>query len=200
MAKSYKLISQSKSTKAVKVRLTKEQKIRVSQMIRLENRISVCREYIKLWSKFFELFADDIQKRQISEQEEKAFFQTVTALARKLFLFMELTGDTFSGGDKILDVLVSSVALSNIKAMNEATLQKLEHDWHTIFLDMNVALGRLLRKLPGGTRIDDALAIADAMAQGGPAAGRGAGAAATPGVRDDKKRPWLSRLGGRAKA
>jgi len=148
-----------------KIRLTKEQKIRVSQMLRLENRISVCREYIRLWSNFFELFAEDLTKRQITEQEEKKFFQTITGLARKHFLFCELMADTFNGGDKILDILVNSVALSNVKAMNESTLSKLELDWHALFLDMNVAMGRLLRKLPAGMKIDDALAQADAMAQ-----------------------------------
>ncbi len=149
-------------------------------MTRLENRISVCRDYIRLWSKFFELFADDIQKRQITEQEEKAFFQTLTLLAKRHFLFCELMADTFEGGDKIIDVLVTSVALSNIKSMNEASLSKLELDWHQLFLEMNVGLGRLLRRLPSGTKIDEALAKADAMAQQANQEQRAAGAGLGP--------------------
>ncbi len=165
MGKSIKAISAKPAAKPVNIKISKEQKVRVAQMIRLDNRISVCREYIRLWSQFFQLFADDIHQRQITDQEEKAFFQTVTALSRKHYLFCELMGDFFEGGDKIMEVLVNSVTLSNIKAMNQPTLDKLELDWHTLFLDMNVALGRLLRLLPAGMKIDDALAKADAMAQ-----------------------------------
>jgi hypothetical protein len=178
--------------KAPKIKLSKEQKIRVNQMLRLENRISVCRDYIRLWSKLFELFADDIHKRQITEQEEKAFFQTVTGLARKHFLFCELMGDLFEGGGPILDVLVSAVALSNIKAMNESTLSKLELDWHALFLDMNVALGRLLRKLPAGIRIDEALAQADALSQDG--SKPGAVSKAAGGANGSEKKGLFGRL------
>lgn len=149
-----------------KVVLTKEQKQRVGQMLRIENRVSVCRDYIGLWSQFFQFFADDIQRRQITEQEEKAFFQTITGLARKHFLFCELMGDTFEGGDRIVDVLVNSVSLANIKGMNETMLAKLELDWHQLLLEMHVGLGRLLRRLPAGMKMDDAIARADAMAKG----------------------------------
>jgi len=181
--------------KPPKVKLSKEQKIRVGQMISLENRITVCREYIKLWSKFFELFADDIQKRQITEQEEKAFFQTITALARKHFLFCEMMSDAFDGGDKVMDILVNSVALSNIKAMNEATLSKLELEWHSTFLDMNVGLGRLLRRLPPNTKIDEALAKADARATQGDS-GRAIPTVPTPPPlgKPQSKGGFLSRL------
>ncbi|MBI1784848.1 hypothetical protein HYR69_06860 [Candidatus Sumerlaeota bacterium] len=194
MGKAIKPTAQQTKLKPAKIKLSKEQKIRAAQMIRLENRISVCREYIRLWSKLFELFADDIQKRQITEQEEKAFFQTVTALARKHFLFCELLSDTFDAGDKIMDVLVNAVALSNIKAMNEATLSKLELDWHQLFLEMNVALGRLLRRLPAGTKLDDALAKADAMAQQANQEQRAAAVAPQPTGAPAQKRGFLSFL------
>lgn len=152
--------------KPEKIRLSKEQKQRVGEMISLENRITICREYIKLWMEFFQFFADDIQKRQISDQEEKLFFQTLTILARKHFLFCELMGDTYEAHERIMDVLIASVSLANLKGLNEAMLSKLELDWHGTLIDMNVGLGRLLRLLPAGTRIDDALAQADKMAAG----------------------------------
>lgn len=159
-------VKKAAAKKAEPIRLSKEQKQRVGQMISVENRIAVCREYIRLWSEFFQFFADDIQKRQITEQEEKAFFQTLTTLARKHFLFCELMGDTYEAHDRIMNVLLESVSLANLKGLNEAMLSKLELDWHTTLIDMNVALGRLLRLLPEGMGIDEALAQADRMAAG----------------------------------
>ena len=158
----------ARGKKPEKIRLTKQQKVRVAQMIRIENRISVCREYIQVWSRFFQFFADDIQSREIKPQEEKAFFQTVTMLARKHFLFTELMGETFEYADKVLDVLISASSLSSIKSLDEATLGKLELDWHTLFLDMNVTLGRLLRLMPakGPMGLNERLARAEAAVKG----------------------------------
>lgn len=158
-----KIIAKKKQSEPIK--LTKQQKIRVAQILRLENRISVCREYIQLWSKFFQFFAEDIQNRNITPEEEKAFFQTITALSRKGFLFTELMSDAFSSHDRLLEVLTNSVSLANIKTLDEATLSKLELDWHATFLDMNVALGRLLRKMPAGMNINEMIAHAEATAK-----------------------------------
>ncbi|GEM_PF-2216995 len=154
-----------KGKKPEKIRLTKAQKIRVGQMIRLENRISVCREYIQLWSQFFQFFAENLQEREIKPEEEKAFFQAITTLARKQFLFCELMGDAFGSGEKITEVLVMSVSLANIKSMDDATLSKLELNWHSLFLEMNVALGRLLRRMPAGMKIHEIIAHAESKAR-----------------------------------
>lgn len=147
------------------IKLSKEQKIRVGQMIRIENRISVCQDYIQLWSKFFQFFADDIHLQTIKPEEEKGLFQAITSLARQHFLFCELMGDTFERGNEILDVLTASVSLSQIKAMDEGTFSKLELDWHSLLLDMNRALGRLLRQMPAGMKINEMIEQAKATAQ-----------------------------------
>ena len=140
--------------KQPKIRLTKEQKLHVAQLIQIENRIALCREYIELWSKFFHFFSEDLAGRPISPEEEKGFFQMMSALARKHFLFTELMAETFSGSGAVLEILIKAVSLSNLKSLDDSSLSKLELDWHTQFLQMNVALGRLLRRLPPGTDID----------------------------------------------
>ena len=158
-----KLLKPKKTgAKSDKIRLTRQQRINVQHLIRLENRISLSREYIQLWSAFFQFFAEDIYERSITQQEEKAFFQTVTKLSRKQFIFCELMADNFSLGDKLMDVLGGAVSLMDIKVLDEATLGKLELDCHTIFLEMNVSLGRLLRLRPSGMKISEMLAQADA--------------------------------------
>ena len=150
--------------KVVRVKLTKEQALYVDDMVRLENRIAVCREYISLWMNFFRFFAEDLTDKEITPEEEKGFFQVSSQLARKHFLFVEQMGGTFDRGNDVMSVLCSSVSLSNIQGMQENTRSKLELDWHSLFLDMNKALGRLLRLLPGNMALSEALAAMEKIA------------------------------------
>jgi hypothetical protein len=147
----------SASDKAVKFRLTKEQNAYVHELVRLENRIAVCREYIALWMGFFRFFAEDLTQKEITANDEKAFFQAMTQIARKHFMFVELMGTLFERGNDIINVLAAAVSLSTIQTMQENTRSKLELDWHSLFLDMNKALGRLIRELPGDLPLAQAL-------------------------------------------
>ncbi len=143
--------------KQVKIHLTKEQRAYVEDLLRLDNRIVICREYISLWMQFFRFFAEDLSEKEVTPAEEKAFFQAMTQLARKHFLFQELMSDTFDRGPDIIKVLDMAVSLTHIQLMQENTRSKLELDWHSLFLDMNKALGRLLRRLPGTMTLAEAL-------------------------------------------
>lgn len=173
--------------KVAKVRLTKEQARFVQEMVKLENRIAVCREFITLWTNFFRFFAEDLSEKEITPEEEKAFFQALTQVARKHFTFVELMGDTFErGGDIINAVLCNAVSLSYIQAMPPNTFSKLQLDWHSLFLDMNKALGRLLRMLPGNMPLSEALA---AMEKTSPLSSKpGSPAAKIRGGTSDKKK------------
>ena len=146
-----------KKVKTVKFKLDKAQKLYVEDLTRLENRIVVCREFIKLWMEFFRFFAEDLTKKEITPQEEKGFFQIMTQLARKQFLFVEVMANVFDRGNDIMKVLDMAVSLAHIQNMQENTRAKLELDWHALFLDMNKALGRLLRQLPGNMTLSEAL-------------------------------------------
>ncbi|MCL5271146.1 MAG: hypothetical protein M1457_11515 [bacterium] len=143
--------------KPVKYKLTKEQTQYVNGLVKLESRIAICREYIALWMNFFRMLSEDIGNRDYTANEEKAFFQVMTILARKHFLFVEMMGDTFERGNDILSVLVLAVGLSHARLLPENTRSKLELDWHSLFLDMNKALGRLLRMLPGKMTLAEAI-------------------------------------------
>jgi hypothetical protein len=136
-----------------KLKLSKEQKAYVQDLVKLESRIQICREYLDLWMRFFRFFAEiHTEEKDVTPADEKAFFQCMTSLARKHFMFVELAGDTFDGDKEIVKILCVAVSLSNVKAMNENTLDKLELDWHNLFLSMNKSLGRMLRMLPGEDR------------------------------------------------
>ena len=137
-----------KKEKLPKIKLNKEQRKYVENLLTIENRITFCREYSKLWMKFFRFFAADIEDHEIKPEEEKAFFKVMTECTRKQFLFVELMGDTFDRGNDLTQVLCDAVSLAHIQGMDENGLAKIELDWHGLFLDMNKALGRLLRMVP----------------------------------------------------
>ncbi|HOR27995.1 MAG TPA: hypothetical protein PLG73_08255 [Candidatus Sumerlaeota bacterium] len=165
----------------VRFKLTKAQKAYVEQLVTLDNRIAVCREYIALWMNFFRFFAEDMTRKEITAAEEKQFFQVMTALTRKHFTFVELMAETFDRGNDIIAVLSTAVSLTHIQNMPENTRGKLELDWHNLFLDMNRTLGRLLRRLPGNMTLSEALASVNAKPVApDPGAARAEGKGAKP--------------------
>lgn len=142
-----------------KIKLSKEQKLYVKDLIKLENRIAVCREYIELWMEFFRFFAESGEEdHEVTPADEKSFFQAMTTLARKHFLFVEMMGPTFDGDKELTKILIAAVSLTNITGMQENTRDKLMLDWHNQFLNMNKAFGRLLRMLPGNKTLTENLA------------------------------------------
>jgi hypothetical protein len=64
-----------------------------------------------------------------------------------------------------MDLLVEMTSLQKIVSMDESAISKIELDWHTLFLEMNVALGRLLRQMPGAMSIDEMLTQSESIAQ-----------------------------------
>jgi hypothetical protein len=145
--------------KRPKVKLSKEQKLFVQEFVKLESRIGVCREYIEYWMEFFRLFAEcGDEEHEVTPADEKAFFQAMTTLARKHFLFVESMGTTFDGDKDLIKIISAAVSLTNIKGLQENTRDKLMLDWHNQFLNMNKAFGRLLRMLPGNKTLSENLA------------------------------------------
>ncbi|MCB2155735.1 hypothetical protein KQI84_12695 [bacterium] len=118
------------------------------QHLSIENRIAVVREYAALWQQFFTYFSDDLIEKNITQEEEHEFGNLVSILALNHFKFQELSIDYFKDAPKILNVLTETVSLSHMKAQPEATFSKIQIEWHTLFIGMNKALGKLLSELP----------------------------------------------------
>lgn len=149
----------NKKKKPASVKLTREQKKFLEEFVKLDNRIAVCREYTKLWMQFFRFFSDGLEGKEITAEQEKKFFQIMNILADKHFNFVELMGDTFDAGGDVIKLLCQAGSLQNIQNMPEGTLSKFESNWHSTFLAMNRALGRLLRCKPGQHSVKELLAM-----------------------------------------
>lgn len=188
MAKS---LPQKKSSKSEKVKISKEQKIRVNKMIRIENRIATCRDYIRLWAQLFRFFVELNRDQPVTPEQEKQFFQVTTAIARKHFLFCELMADAFHSSDKIMEVLTSAVSLERVRQMDEPTFNKLQLEWHSLFIEMNVTLGRLLRQMPQKDKnLNELLQIAEQTAASQRVASNGVGGV-EGAANEEKKRGGL---------
>jgi len=115
---------------------------------RLEKRIAFVQEYIKLWRQYFEKFAEGFEGRKILKRDEDEFARILNSLAHHHYRFTAMVYPEMKGTESILKLLCDTVSLSHLKSLSEAQLIKMQIDWHTIFIDMNKGLGRLLARRP----------------------------------------------------
>lgn len=119
------------------------------QLTSPENRIATCREYTRLWQEYFRYFADGFpEDRVITDEEERNFFMMMNVLAQNHYRFCELSAPFFKDGDGLLRILSETPSLNSLKTMSEAQFSKLLIDWHTLFIAMNKAIGKLNAQLP----------------------------------------------------
>jgi len=113
------------------------------------NRVAVVRDYAALWQQFFTFFSDEnLEERVFTEQEEEEFAGIVSVLALNHFKFQELSRDYFKDPEGVLKVLGEAVSLAHIRELPGSTLGKVQVEWHTLFIAMNKALGRLISEIP----------------------------------------------------
>ena len=118
------------------------------QAERLEKRIAFVQEYIKLWRQFFEMFAEGFEGRKILKRDEEEFARVLNSLAHHHYRFTAMAYPEMSNTDGVLKVLCETISLSHLKGLSEAQLGKIQIDWHTLFIDMNKGLGRLMAHRP----------------------------------------------------
>jgi len=111
------------------------------------NRMTVCREYAELWQAYFERFGDDLSEKQITEQMEQEFENIMGILALNHYKFSELCGEYMKDPQEVMKIIAQTPSLKEVRETPEATLSKLMVSWHTTFIDMNKALGRMIGKL-----------------------------------------------------
>jgi hypothetical protein len=111
------------------------------------NRVLVMRNYLGLWQQYFSYFADNLRDHNITEGEEQEFAEIMSRLAFDHFKFQELSKPHFTAAPKILEVLQETISLEAIKALPDATFSKIQIEWHTLFISMYKALGKMTAEL-----------------------------------------------------
>ena len=118
------------------------------QLTSIENRLAICREYTRLWQEYFKYFSDGFEGKKIYDKDEQSFFQLMNVLALNHFRFSEMAGEFLKDSEGVLKVLCDTPSLQTIAGMSDAQFSKLLIDWHTLFIAMNKAIGKLNTLLP----------------------------------------------------
>ena len=113
----------------------------------LVNRVTVLRDYAGLWQQYFTFFAEDLEEKNFTQEQENEFQNLVSLLALNHFKFQELTKAYFKDAGKVVDVLKETASLYHLKKLPGASFSKLQVEWHTLFIGMNKALGKMLSEM-----------------------------------------------------
>ena len=111
------------------------------------NRIAVVRDYAALWQQFFTYFSESLIERQITQEEENEFHNIVSVLALNHYKFQELSKGYFNDAPKVLELIQETANLEYMKNLPEASISKFQVDWHSLFISMHKALGKMLGQL-----------------------------------------------------
>ena len=117
-------------------------------LLSLENRIMFCQEYTELWQTFFQSFSELNDESEVTAEMETEFENISNILSVNHYKFTSLCGEYMKDAKAVLEILCEAVSLDEIKMLPDANRSKLFISWHTAFIDMNKALGKMLAALP----------------------------------------------------
>src|SRR3972149_6376919 len=80
----------------------------------LEKKIKQIKEFMELWVKFHELYKSATKNRVISPDEEKAFLETKSLIARKYQALMDNLNIEPTAEDKTMDIISQVLSLETV--------------------------------------------------------------------------------------
>lgn len=113
----------------------------------LQNRYHICREYTELWQTYFHFFSEELEDVVISDEMEMEFQNIMNVLALNHFKFSELCGVYMKDPMDILETMSQTPSLRTLQGLTESSLSKLMVEWHTTFIEMNKAMGKILSRM-----------------------------------------------------
>ena len=109
----------------------------------LEEKIKKTKEFMELWMKFRQLYSKALRKETILPEEEIAFLETKSLLARKYQALMDRLDTEPSMDDKTFDVISQVLSLQGVSSLSDVQIQEVENGWHRSFIFLNKLLGSL---------------------------------------------------------
>ena len=126
----------------------------------LEKKIKQLKEFMELWIKFHELYKSATKNRVISPDEEKAFLETKSLIARKYQALMDNLNIEPTAEDKTLDIISQILSLETVSSISDMQMRKIEGDWHESYISLNKLLGKLDNKKEELAKINTGRVIA----------------------------------------
>lgn len=118
-----------------------------NKFLKMENRIDVLHQYSQLWASYFKYLTEDLAKVEITEDMEKEFESLGTVLAINHYKFTELCGEYLKKPESVMELVAAIPSLEQLRAAQEATVNKWQVEAHTTLIDMHKALGRMYSTL-----------------------------------------------------
>jgi hypothetical protein len=112
----------------------------------LESKIKRVKEFTQLWIKFHDMYKNAVNRETITPEEEKAFLETKSLIARKYQALKEYLGVSSSYDDRTFDVISQLLSLKGVATTSDLSLHKIENDWHNSYIVLNKLLGELEAK------------------------------------------------------
>ncbi len=106
-------------------------------------RLSVVTDYTVLWRNYFHYFQEKEVDRKFTAEEEKEFEDLMTNLAVNQFRFHEAVVPFMKDPREVFKIMQTTPSLKVLHSMSDATFSKTQIDWHTLFIEMNKAIGKL---------------------------------------------------------
>lgn len=98
--------------------------------------------FINIWKTFSEILNNSLEKNDITKEEEDAFLEIKTQIARKQAILAS-NGLLGQGklGEEILGVTSQVVSLQDAKEISPTQIKRIKGEWHTIYLSLNSIVG-----------------------------------------------------------
>ena len=109
----------------------------------LELKIKRVKEFMQLWIKFHDMYKDALSRDTITPEEEAAFLETKSLIARRYQALKDFLGLANTYEDKTFDVITQVLSLKSVATISDLSLNKIENDWHNSYILLNKMLGEL---------------------------------------------------------
>ena len=109
----------------------------------LESKIKHLKDFMQLWIKFHDMYKSAINRETITPEEESAFLETKSLIARKYQALKDYLDMNSSYDDRTFDVISQILSLKSVAATSDLSLHKIENDWHSSYIVLNKLMGEL---------------------------------------------------------
>jgi hypothetical protein len=110
---------------------------------KLEKNIKRLESLIEQWKQLSQSIDRGFQPQDIQAQEESAFLELKSGIAREYEMLMTTLGTIAERDEKVLRLLNVAPSLQSLRELEEGMDKKVVGDWHSIFIAMQALLGRL---------------------------------------------------------
>jgi len=111
--------------------------------LKLEKNIGRLESLIERWKQLSQFLDRGFQPQPIEAQDEAAFLDLKSSIAREYELLMTTLGTISERDEKVLRLLNVAPSLQSLRELEEGVDKKVVGDWHAAFIAMQALLGRL---------------------------------------------------------